>query len=92
MPNTAESKRGLRARAGKEKRALVLIGTRSAGGDSGRVSQGSTSTTKPPAGPPGPVGGFVVPGAGDITTRRTDNGECDHASICQSCAHLDDDR
>ena len=46
VPNTALSNRSERASDGKAKRALVATGTRSAGGDSGSVSNGSTSTTK----------------------------------------------
>ncbi|MEJ1976060.1 MAG: hypothetical protein WDN49_08050 [Acetobacteraceae bacterium] len=46
MPKTAESKAGLRARAGKEKRALVEMGTRGKGGESGSTPHGSTTATK----------------------------------------------
>jgi hypothetical protein len=42
VPNTALSKRDLRASAGKEKRAFVAMGGRLKGGDRNRVSNGST--------------------------------------------------
>src|SRR6478609_4240828 len=46
VPNTALSNRLERASDGKAKRALEATGTRCADGDSGSVSNGSTSTTK----------------------------------------------
>ncbi len=46
VPRIAESKFGLRARAGNENRALLEIGTRGKGGESGSTPQGSTTATK----------------------------------------------